>query len=400
MQKFLPLLAALAVAALGATAADKSLTITVSAGNFDRHNTLVSFQLPAADSSFATIYDDKQNPRPLQVDADGRAWFVVGNLPKGTTATYVLATRPAVPPALIQSKREKTSLTFSRAAIPLLTYQAEPSALPRTDIPEVFQRGTYIHPVYTLTGKVVTDHYPPNHMHQDGIFMAWTQTEFQGRRPDFWNLKDKKGRVEFAGLGKTWNGPVHGGFISSNRFVDLTSGQPIVVLNETWNLKVFALPAKAGWIFDLTSIQRCAGSDPLKLPKYIYGGFGYRGNWAWNGEGKCQFLTSEGITDRIKGNDSTARWCDIWGLLNGAEAGIAVLGHPQNFRAPQPVRLHPNEPYFSFAPQIAGPFEITPGQDYISRFRFYVHDGKPDAAEIDRIWNDYANPPEVKIVSN
>jgi hypothetical protein len=42
---------------------------------------------------------------------------------------------------------------------------------------------------------------------------------------------------------------------------------------------------------------------------------------------------------------------------------------------------------------------ITPGKPYVSRYRFVVHDGPADKAIIERLWQDYAHPPEVSLVS-
>jgi len=47
---------------------------------------------------------------------------------------------------------------------------------------------------------------------------------------------------------------------------------------------------------------------------------------------------------------------------------------------------------------VAGPFRIEPGQRYRSRYRVIVHDGPPDAARNNRIWNDYAYPPAVRVI--
>ncbi|MCI0538598.1 MAG: PmoA family protein, partial [Verrucomicrobiales bacterium] len=161
------------------------------------------------------------------------------------------------------------------------------------------------------------------------------------------------------------------------------------------------------WMFDLVSAQQCASSSPLTLLKYYYGGLGVRGNWVWNGTNNTFFLTSEGETNRVKGNTTRARWCHMSGLVDGAPAGLAILCHPDNFRAPQPMRLHPSEPFFCYAPsQIpAEPsdpnnklsFQIKPGETYVSRFRFIAHDGPPDRAQLDRLWTDYAHPPQVKV---
>ena len=78
-------------------------------------------------------------------------------------------------------------------------------------------------------------------------------------------------------------------------------------------------------------------------------------------------------------------------------AGVAILDHPANFRHPQGMRLNPDEPFFCFAPEQLGEFAIEPGKPYVARYRFVVADGPADAAEINRLWNDYANPPAVKV---
>jgi hypothetical protein len=46
-----------------------------------------------------------------------------------------------------------------------------------------------------------------------------------------------------------------------------------------------------------------------------------------------------------------------------------------------------------------GPFEIKPGASLVLRYRFVVADGPPDRAELDRLWNDYATPPQATITN-
>ena len=152
-------------------------------------------------------------------------------------------------------------------------------------------------------------------------------------------------------------------------------------------------------MFDLTVTHVCATDDPLILPEYHYGGFGFRGSGAWNGPGEAaRFLTSEGETDRIKGNNTRARWVYLGGpLQGGALSGTVTLGHPRNIRAPQPVRLHPNIPYFSLVPQQLGEFRIEPGKPLVLNYRFIVFDGAPDRAEIDAYWNAYAQEANARV---
>ena len=150
-------------------------------------------------------------------------------------------------------------------------------------------------------------------------------------------------------------------------------------------------------MFDLVSTQTCATTLPLKLPEYRYGGVGFRGHRDWNGKEKALFLTSQGETDRERGNGTRGRWCHIGGRVGDHQAGVAILCHPDNFRAPQPMRLHPTEPFFCFAPQQGGEMEISPERPYLLRYRWIVADGPPDKFELDELWNDYAHPIATRI---
>ena len=100
-------------------------------------------------------------------------------------------------------------------------------------------------------------------------------------------------------------------------------------------------------------------------------------------------LTSEGKA-RANGNHSRPDWVALYGEIDGQICGIVAMNHPSNFRAPQPVRLHPKKPYFCFAPMVLGDFAIEPDEPYISRFRFVAFDGKPNQAELNQIWKQFA----------
>jgi hypothetical protein len=387
-----------ALSALTAAAAER-FRVTVAAGDLAREHVVVSFPLPPLPAGAVQLRDDAREV-PVQVDAARRAWFTVDKLGKGESRTFQLsaaAGQPAPGPA-VETLRDGGTVKIAVRGKPVLHYNAEKTRLPRENIKAIYQRGGYLHPVFTPAGRVVTDHYPPNHLHQQGIWWAWTKTDFEGRAPDFWNMGEGKGTVEVVALDDSWSGAMHGGFRARHRFVDLTAPAPKPALTETWEVRVFATPAGARhWLFDFTSTQECASASALKLPQHYYGGLGVRGNWAWNGRTNVNFLTSDGETDRVKGNATRGRWCAMHGPLDGGVAGLTILGHPDNFRFPQPMRLHPAEPFFCFAPQQGGDMEIAPGKPYVSRYRFVIHDGPPDAQEIERLWRDFAQPPTVTV---
>ncbi len=391
-------------------------SVTVNAGPFERRNITISFAWPDADATprnaglVRTRPGQRDQIFPLQFN-DGQAAATLDHLAKGSREVLVVARDlPALTTTaagdLIVAERHGNRLDFTRRAgdpaaptasrQPLFSYQAEPGEFPRPDIKGAFRRGGYLHPIFAPGGQRITDDFPPNHVHHHGVWSAWTHTEFQGRQPDFWNMGDLKGRVEFVALDANWSGSVHAGLRARHRFVDLTAQPPVTALHETWTVTAYVTPADARgtWHFDLTSAQRCAAATPLRLPEYRYGGIGLRGNPAWNGPTNAQFLTANGESDRLKGHATRARWCDLSGLVDGRRVGIAVLGHPSNYRFPEPMRIHPDEPFFNFAPQQAGDMEIKPGETYTTRYRFVVHDGAPDPDTIERLWNDFATPPQ------
>lgn len=374
--------------------------VRVEAGAYERSNTPVSFAWPVGLEPDAAILVDARGDRiPVQVDGQGRGWFVVDALPAGKARNYRLASVDSVRQVDgVKVSDYGGTLAFRVDDRPVFQYHAVESLLPRQDIDLKFERGGYIHPVFTPSGKLVTDDFPPNHVHHHGIWAAWTSTKFQGRTPDFWNVGDLTGTVVPAGLDTAWGGPVHGGLRARHKYLDLSAGNPTPALDETWEVRVFDTRSGVDpyWIFDLSVVHMTATDSALYLPEYRYGGVGFRGNRAWDGEENAFFLTSEG-KDRTNGHATRGRWVHVGGYVDGQLAGVAILDHPENFRAPQPMRIHPTEPFFNYAPSQAGDWAIEPGEPYVARYRFVVSDGPPDSTEINRLWNDYAHPPLVTV---
>lgn len=381
-----------------AFAADKPLSLKVAAGKLDRPQTVASFPLPEwVTAGSWQLRDTDGQSIPLQV-IGSRGYFVVRNLKAGQTRSYTLDRAADIVPAVSIERHggELRTLVGGRHAF---TYQFEKVPAP-AGFGKEFDRGGYIHPVYTPAGVLVTDDYPPKHKHHHGIFAPWTKTRFEDRTPDFWNMGQKTGTVEPAALGRIFSGPVVGGFQTSHRFVDLSARpDPKVALNETWDVLVYGPVGsedKLSFIFDIVSTQTCATDQPLILPRYHYGGMAIRGHRVWDAAPNATFLTSEGRT-RADANESRARWCHVGGQVNGKTAGIAMLSHPANFRFPQPLRVHPTEPYFCFIPSLLGDWSIEPGRPYVAQYRFVISDGPADRQMLDALWADYAQPVEVTV---
>ncbi|MDO8545618.1 MAG: PmoA family protein [Opitutaceae bacterium] len=392
-----PVLAAVIAAAVFPTAATaKSVRVTVGPANVDRASQLITFPLTAGEPRADGVRDKNGAILPLQIAADGTAAFIVPVQKAGETLTFTISEDGSATAAKgVVVSAAKDALKVTLGGKPVFDYQMNKDALPRPDIKPAFKRAGYLHPIHTQSGTIVSDDYPVQHVHHHGIWSPWTKTTFQGRKPDFWNMGDKTGTVEFEEVTWTWSGAVHGGFVARHRFVDLSAPNPVTALHEVW--QVTAYNVSDARVFDLVLTQVCATNDPLGLPRYHYGGLGFRGRGEWYGKDKANFLTSEGETDRVKANAQTMRWVHLSGAVEGGTAGLAVLGHPDNFRAPQPVRVHPSEPYVSFTPSQGGDWKIQPGKPYVARYRFVAADGPPDRARLDALWNGFAIGTTVKV---
>lgn len=376
-------------------AAGPTHRIRVPANPVDRAGLVVTVTLPAEFGSGAELRDATGRLVPLQSTGANQATFIVAHAAADAELIYSLSPAASASTAAgVTAQRSEQTLALAVGGRPLLNYWLKPEPFPREGLDPKFARAGFVNQLRTPAGVQITDSYPPDHAHHYGIWSPWTKTEFRGRAPDFWNVGRGSARVDFLGLDRVWEGPVQGGIVTRQAMVDLTTGAPITVLNETWTLTAYAMgdAARPVHIFDLEIEQVCATEDPLILPEYHYGGLAFRGAASWQGAPNARILTSEGIDDRVKANATRAHWVHFWGQVDGRTAGATVLSHPANFRSPQPIRIHPNDAYFCFIPSQLGEWRIEPGQPYRGRYRFIAVDGEPDRRLIEAYWHGYAQP--------
>lgn len=297
--------------------------------------------------------------------------------------------------AELRLKEDDDTIRISLRGKPVLEYLKTEKPVPDGMAP-AYRRSGYIHPVFSPGGKEVTGDFAPDHPHQHGLFMAWTRTEFDGAKVDFWNLAKEQGRVEFREIVARDEKDDRISFSVRHAYVAGTGDKRRDVLDEAWTVTVHETP-DTHFLFDIESVQECATDLPLTLPKYKYGGMAFRGNTQWVKEqddlsikpGDLRFLTSEG-ENRFDGNHTRPHWVAMTGPINGEETTIAIMGSPENFRAPQSVRIHPDKPYFCFAPMVTGGFKIEPNKPYVSRYRYLVTTGPADRNLIEKAWSEYA----------
>ncbi len=408
-------LSPLTILAFGLLACDEmpELHFRVQADEFDLPIGPINLDLPVQMASYEYFHlrdESTGNRVPIQKSGEEAAIFILPEkLKKGESATFILSPDKKNRPFQgVGLRHTESDLEISIDSRPLLNYNLAVKNPPEGS-PEYYKRSGFIHPLYSPEGQIVTNDFPKDHMHQHGIFFAWVNTTFRGQKTDFWNQHQKTGTVSHVEVIDTLSGPVFAQFtcrLQQEAFLD-SSVNSTPALDEIWQVRVYHILDKT--LVDISSTFTASTEDTLFINEYHYGGMAYRGPEVWFdkdynsstdsarnylGIGKGGFMTSEGKT-RIDGNHSRPKWVDMHGEIDEKVVGISFLDHPANFRYPQPVRLHPSMPYFSFSPMVLGPFHIGPDDIYRSQYRILVHMGKPVAKEIDNYWEMYAHPPGI-----
>ena len=290
---------------------------------------------------------------------------------------------------IVVKRDDKAVVTYNKVSPPA------PSG-----IDSIYERSGCLHPVNSPRGRTVTQMFPVDHPHQHGIFSAWVKTTYDGQPVDFWNLAGRTGRVLHERVVSKFQASDAVGFE-----VDLihraTRTPSVDVLRERWRITVH--PTDGTYhCFDLQTTQTAITDKPLTVSKHHYGGIVLRGLTRWltakdRYAGEHLDLVREPSdfendlgSNRVKGNHEHAKWVALTGRIDDAPATIAVLCHPDNFRAPQAARLHPTKPYFCFAPCVDGTFTIDRDHPFRGRYRYLVTDAEPDAKWISQQWETWS----------
>lgn len=395
------------------------LHLMVESGNYQRINTPVSFGLEGVSISDTLSFqlfekiNGKLIEKTFQIEPGyiPQLWWVLnGTTGFGKTREYFLYKN------MRQNIENKITTVVTHDAIVLkngnseiLHYQTA-VLYPPAKVDTSYKRSGFIHPLMTPSGNILTRVSPPDHYHHVGIWNPWTRVKIGNHVTDFWNLYEKQGTVRFAGINSTVNGPVYGGFSVRQEHIDFQGKKPEeLAINEVWDVRAWNVEPLTGlkaYLVDLTTFLSVAGDSTIVFEAYRYGGgIGIRANEEWTKDNST-VLTSEGKT-RLDADGTRARWTDLNGAFkNNGNSGIVFFSHPSNREHPEPMRVWPitenrgrGDVYFEFCPIRHKEWVLNPGNVYRLKYRMLVYDGKIDKSIADRIWNDFAYPPIVRLLN-
>ncbi|PPK88761.1 type 1 glutamine amidotransferase [Neolewinella xylanilytica] len=382
---------------------------TVDAGAYDRWDTPVCSEM-ALDSTgaYSLVETTGDAPRPVAVQyADSRlCWRLSGETPAGQQRTFQLISEATGPsPEAVTAESAGGRVVFRIGEREVLTYQDAAVAVPE-GVDPIFSRGGFIHPLRTLNGATLSRIQPPDHYHHYGVWGPWTHTRYRDREIDFWNLVRGQGTVDARGVSAVGDGAVYGDLTAARTYLifqdSAVTENPTEVLDETVDLRVYATdPGAPGYLVDFTSVQRNITEFPLTVEAYRYQGFSIRATPEWNDD-NVELITSAGY-GKADGNGTRARWVKVSGPTEAGQAGLLMMTHPDNFNAPEQIRIWPvgaNEGkenvFVNFNPAQDRDYVLQPGRAYERNYRLYVYDGQLDTVAANRLWQDFAYPPVVK----
>ncbi len=112
--------------------------------------------------------------------------------PLEASATFRLGKRvePGTKPTLEWQEVSPAKLKLMEGGSPVLVYNF--GVITRDDIPESEprrSRSCYVHPLYGVSGEILTDDFPKDHYHHHGVFWTWPHVVIDGQEYSLWEDK-------------------------------------------------------------------------------------------------------------------------------------------------------------------------------------------------------------------
>lgn len=383
----------------------KSFKISVDAGKYDRKNTVIRAQIPAADFNkgvrlFETT-SGKKVECPCQTDGDFLYFVLSGETPKGTARHYLLQTvKDSGNDGTMGIINDGKALTLTSGGKKILSY-VYTLTMPPAGVDEIYARSGFIHPAFTPSGFELTAIQPEDHRHHYGIWNPWTKIEYDGQEYDLWNLGDGKGTVRAREIISEYKGNVIAGFDAILDHNIKRNGGEKTIINETWKVRAWEC-MDGGFLWDFVSELVPSSNIDVIIKEYRYAGFGFRANKHWI-KSNCEMVSSEGH-HRSTIDGTRGKWIYTQGDTgNGGNGGLLMMAAPSNYNFPEPLRIW-NENmsaegyvFMNFAPTKNMDWNLEPGHKYNLCYRLFAFDGQMTPERAEKLWIDYAYPPKVEI---
>lgn len=245
-----------------------------------------------------------------------------------------------------------------------------------------YTQSCYIHPLFSLDGKPLTDDSPADHLHHHGLFWTWPVVRTRGLTTATWEPKLPRLRQFFVRWLK--REAERDSFLLSVENAWKLDGKEVVA-KEIVTLGVH--PAnKLGRVIDLELTIEAIGG-PLELQgthdqNKGYGGLCFRGAPVFTG---ATMTTDEGVLKEDAVHTSF-QWAD----LSTQGLGIAIFVSPDHPGLPTKWMIRNS---YAGLINVSWPgltsVVLNPGEPVILRYRIYIHRGDAVAGDVNSAFLRY-----------
>ena len=296
-------------------------------------------------------------------------------------ACFILFSGNVSGQALIASRSEE-GIEITDKGKKVLFFQARPKSLNGK-----YERAGYIHPLYGLNEKSITEDMPEDHPHHHGIFWGWHQIIWKGKPiADGWSYENISWEpVKLILKKRKENIAIHS---EMNWKVKLQNGHQMNAVKEKVIIRVFKSAVQYRIIdFDirlnaLVDDLEIGGSDNV----WGYGGFSLRLNvpddisFAWD---------DKKLTPRDSG--VLAPWINFMGSFEGKSLpgnGVAVFPKPLDSGAPSSWIINANPSMQNV--RYPGRIPVALSRKGLRlRYRVIIHDGSLDDETLKNLYAEY-----------
>jgi len=298
-------------------------------------NVAVAAPCNLTDSAWCLKRDGQAVPAAIvpAIEADGQPAATARDVLTTLSADKLQGTsRWTLEPAAKQAggfsfcERSPASLQLNEGDQPVLVYNhgtITNESVPKNDPRR--SRACFVHPVYGLSGEVLTDSFPKDHYHHHGIFWAWPHVQIDGKEYDLWACKNIR-QKQLKWLGRQVGPAAAVLGMENGWFVD----DKQVATERVW-LRVYRAEGDARAIDLSIVLVPCVKMTLWGAPQKSYGGLSLR--YAPRQETLITVPTGRTKEDLP---DTQLAWADLSAKFSGATSasGAAIFVPP----------AHPNFP--------------------------------------------------------
>jgi hypothetical protein len=306
-------------------------------------------------------------------------------LPRKTASgRYTLQPEPTMEDrfSLVETQE---GLSLSEQGRPVFTYRHQMTLA--EEVQEKYRRSTYIHPLYDLRGRVISDDFPKDHLHHRGLSWTWAHVGVAGEVYDLWACEGVQQVFE------RWLGRMSGPVCATIGVKNAWWASHRKIMDEwVW---IRAFPANEyGRAIDVLLTLKAL--EPIQLSgrkEKGYSGFGLR-----YGPRQTTIITTPQGIESADSDLKRFPWADESGKFAGSStlSGAAIFQHPSNPGVPAGWCLR-DYGFIGVSWPGVEIINLEPGNPLTLRFRVWVHEGDAQAGKAPEAYHLFAQPPSLSI---